>query len=81
MEIVEKFIAAAQARGQTVVLPEGGETRVLRAARRLVDEGIAAPVLLGTRAQLAAAAGGAGVSLEGLVTVDPEASADLDRYA
>ncbi len=81
MEIVEKFIAAAQARGQTVVLPEGGETRVLRAARRLVDEDIAAPVLLGTPAELVAAAGGAGVSLDGIETIDPETSEQLDAYA
>ena len=48
MEIVEKFIAAAEARGQTVILPEGGEARVLRAARRLVDEGIATPATSAT---------------------------------
>ncbi len=81
MEIVEKFIAAAQARNQTVVLPEGGAARVLRAARRLVDEGIAAPVLLGTPAQLVAAAGRAGVALDGIDTVDPETSEKLDTYA
>ncbi len=81
MEIVEKFIAAAQARSQTVILPEGGEARVLRAARRLVDEGIATPVLLGAPAELAAAAGRAGVSLDGIATLDPDESADLDRYA
>ncbi len=81
MEIVEKFIAAAQARSRTVVLPEGGEARVLRAARRLADEGIATPVLLGTPAELAAAAGRAGVSLDGIDTIDPETSGDLERYA
>ncbi len=64
MEIVENFIAGAKARSQTVVLPEGGDARVLQAARRLVDEGIATPVLLGARAQLVAAAGRAGVSLD-----------------
>jgi phosphate acetyltransferase len=54
---------------------------VLHAARRLADEGIATPVLLGTREVLEAAAEGAGVSLEGLEIIDPETSGDLDRYA
>ncbi len=81
MDLLEQFIAKAKTRSQTVALPEGGDTRVLRAARRLVDEGIATPVLLGTRAELVAAAGRAGVSLDGIGTVDPETSEKLDIYA
>jgi phosphate acetyltransferase len=81
MDPIAPFIAAAKADPRFVVLPEGAEPRVLAAARHLADEGVARPVLLGARAALEAAADGAGVSLEGLVTVDPEASADLDRYA
>ena len=78
---IARFIAAAKADPRHVVLPEGAEPRVLAAARRLADEGVARPLLLGARDDLAAAAGGAGVSLEGLGTVDPETSGDLDRYA
>jgi len=81
MEIVEKFIAAAKARRQSVVLPEGGEARVLRAARRLADEEIATPVLLGTREALLVAADRAGNSLDGIATIDPETSEMLDTYA
>ena len=81
MDLLEQFIAKAKGKDQAVVLPEGGDARVLRAARRLVDEGIATPVLLGTRAELAAAAGRAGVSLDGIGTVDPETSEKLDAYA
>ncbi len=81
MDLLELFIAKAKARSQTVVLPEGGDARVLRAARRLVDEGIATPVLLGAPAELAAAAGRAGVALDGIATVDPETSEKLDAYA
>jgi phosphate acetyltransferase len=81
MDPIAPFIAAAKAAPRIVVLPEGAEPRVLAAARRLADEGVARPVLFGARPALEAAAGGAGVSLEGLVTVDPETSADLERYA
>ena len=81
MDIVDKFIAAAQARSQSVVLPEGHDGRVLLAARRLHDEGVARPVLLGARHGLETAAEGAGVSLDGIDTVDPETSDMLDTYA
>ncbi len=86
MDLLEQFIAkakGAKAKGkdQTVVLPEGGDARVLRAARRLVDEGVARPVLLGARHGLETAAEGAGVSLDGIDTVDPETSEKLDTYA
>ena len=81
MDLLEQFIAKAKGKNQAVVLPEGGDARVLRAARRLVDEGIATPVLLGTRAELVAAAGRAGVALDGIGTVDPETSEKRDAYA
>jgi phosphate acetyltransferase len=81
MDLLEQLIAAAKARSQTVVLPEGDDARVLRAARRLVDEGIAKPVLLGAPAELMAAAGRAGVALDGIDTVDPETNEKLDAYA
>lgn len=76
-----RWIAAAQADLRTVVLPEGAEPRVLAAARRLADRGVARPLLLGARQTIAAAAGRAGVSLDGLETIDPETSGDLQRYA
>ncbi|MFQ6018683.1 MAG: phosphate acetyltransferase [Kiloniellaceae bacterium] len=81
MDIVENFFAAARARNATVVLPEGADERVLLAARRLKDEGVAKPVVLGKRAELQAAAERAGASLDGFATVDPEESEKLDSYA
>jgi phosphate acetyltransferase len=81
LDPIARVIAAAKADLRPVVLPEGVEPRVLAAARRLVDEGIAAPVLLGTRVELVAAAGRAGVALDGIDTVDPESSEQLDAYA
>jgi phosphate acetyltransferase len=65
----------------TVVLPEGTEPRVLGAARRLVDEGIAEVVLLGDEAAVRAAAREAGIAIEGLTLVDPSRSSRLGDYA
>ena len=46
MSVIEGFLEQARARRRRVVLPEGGDPRVLAAARRLQDEGIAQPVLI-----------------------------------
>ena len=82
MDVIERLVERAKARPRTVALPEGGDARVLRAARRLHDEGIARPVLVGERAGLEAAADAAGVSsLDGIGSVSPAASGALDGYA
>jgi phosphate acetyltransferase len=80
MDLVKKFIAAAKGQGRTVVLPEGGDERVILAARRLVDEQIAEPIVLGARAEIEAAAVEAGATLAGVRTIDPSAGADVERY-
>ena len=81
MDVIGNFIARAKTRNLTVVLPEGTDGRILAAARRLKDEGIAAPVLLGKADELAEAAAEANVSLDGIPTADPEASGKLDEFA
>ena len=81
MAIVERLIAQAKQRQRSVVLPEGDDPRILQAARRLHDEGIARPVLIGERAALEEAASSAGVPLDPIETVSPSASAALDAYA
>ena len=80
-QIIEKILALARAARRPLVLPEGADARVLGAARRLSDEGIADPVLLGARPQIEAAARAAGISLDGLAVVDPETSAHLPAFA
>lgn len=79
MTIIAQFIAQARRRGGSVVLPEGKDPRIVAAARRLKDEGIAAPIVLGTPDELTAAA--AGRSLDGIRQLDPRASERLDDYA
>ena len=86
MDVIENLIAAAKANPQPrrVVLPEGADGRIQEAARRLKDEGIAEPILLGPRDMAGDMAGGvegANVDLDGITAIDPETSGDLDRYA
>ena len=81
MDIVERLVAQAKQRRRTVVLPEGDDPRILQAARRLHDEGIARPVLIGARTALEEAAESAGVSLDAIESVAPAESGALDAYA
>ncbi len=81
MDIVERLLAQAKQHRRTVVLPEGDDPRIIEAARRLHDEGIARPVLIGARAALEEAAAAAGVPLDAIESVAPSASEALDAYA
>ncbi len=81
MDLLETLFSRAKAKAASVVLPEGGDGRILLAARRLLDQGLARPVVLGEAAVLAAAAANAGVSLDGITTLDPRVSDKLDGYA
>ena len=81
MDPIERFVAADAGPKRTVVLPEGTDPRILAAARCLADRGLAAPVLLGSLDELKEAAAGAGIGLDGIGLLDPQASDDLDSYA
>ena len=80
-DIVDACVAQARATCRRLVFPEGHDERVVAAARRLKDEGIACPIVLGAMGDTAAAAARAGVSLDGITTLDPEESGRLGAYA
>ena len=81
MDVIEHLIERAKSRPRTVVLPEGEDPRILHAARRLHDGGIARPMLIGERAALEAAAAAAGVPLDPIESISPPESDALDAYA
>lgn len=80
-DIVDACIAQARGSGKRVVFPEGHDERIIAAARRLCDERIAIPMLLGGRAEVDAAAARAGISLEGMVLLDTGRNDRLPAYA
>jgi len=73
----------AEARGSNrrIVYPEGDHDNIIRAARRVLDENIASPVLLGVREFIEQKAAQVGVSLEGITIIDSRRSDHLDSYA
>jgi phosphate acetyltransferase len=82
MDFVKEMRAKAASLKKRLVLPEGTEGRTIRAARILVDEGLAAAVtLVGGEEAVQAAAGKEGVNLAGILIVHPGSSAFLETYA
>jgi phosphate acetyltransferase len=81
MTSLDRLFDTARQRRFKVVLPEGDDARVLAAARRLIDEEIAWPIVLGARDLLSATAAAAGVTMDGIDLVDPAHDARLKSYA
>ena len=81
MDIISDFKEKVRGKNLSVVFPEGRDERIIQAARRLKDEDIAQPVVLGKPEQLEAAIEKAGVKLDGIRTINPKKSDKLDVYA
>jgi phosphate acetyltransferase len=81
MDIISSFKEKVRGEKLSVVLPEGRDERIIRAARRLKDEDIAQPIVLGKPEQVEAAIEKAGVKLDGIRTINPKQNDKLDVYA
>lgn len=83
MSILDIMIPKAQARGQTIVLPEGQDPRVIQAAVKAARAGVAMPIVLGTPAEISAAEAAAGVTLAsaGVQVIDFTTSDRLPQLA
>lgn len=80
MSVLSRFMESAKQRSLTVVLPEGHDDRMIAAARRMKDEGIAHAILLGDPATIEAQAASAGIGLDGIEIIQPGESDKLDEY-
>jgi len=65
---------------KTVVLPESYDERMLFAAEKIVEQGLAKIIILGNPAEIRAAAEAKGIKLEGVEIEDPAASPRLNSY-
>lgn len=79
--IIQTFAEKVRNRHLRVVLPEGRDERIVAAARQIKDDLIGEPIVLGKSEQVEEACKSAGVSLDGIATIDPRQSEHLDRYA
>lgn len=80
MDVVARIKEKARADLKSIVLPEGTEERMLRAAEVLVRDGLCKPILLGAREELESRAAALGCSLEGVELVDPATDSRRGAY-
>jgi len=71
----------AAAAPKRVALTDATDSRVLRAARILADEGTVVPILLGDAEDIRRAAEELEVELDGIRVIDPATAPDRDQYA
>ncbi len=82
MEVMQRMVSLARRDPKKVVLPEGHNDRIIRAAAKVVEEGVAAPVLVGRAARIQARAEELGVDLEGVeIIYPPDEEEKREAYA
>ena len=81
MPIIPKLIERLQRHPKRIVFPEGSDPRILQAARQWVTRRMGAPIILGDRALIKAAAAKLDVNLQGIRIIEPERSEEFDGLA
>lgn len=81
MHLMDQIKAKAKSSLQTVVLPESYDERMLFAAQKVVEQGLAKIVILGNPDEMKSAAAAKGVSLAGVEILEPANSPKLNAYA
>jgi phosphate acetyltransferase len=77
--LVERMRAKARELKKTICLPESVlDARTLKAARMFLDAGLGKPLLVGSKKDLEARAQEAGVSLDGMESIDPATDPRID---
>ncbi len=80
MDFIQLIRNKAKNRKRTVVLPEGSEDRMIRAAEIIQKEEIADLILLGDENQIRGEAKELGLELGNVKIINPETSPDFDSY-
>src|SRR5262252_2377733 len=79
-DLVTELRERAAKKPRRIAYPESTDPRVLRAAARIAETGIAKPVLVGLPEEIESKARELGVSLSNLQIVDPKTLTLVDRY-
>lgn len=77
--VLENIIKRASEKNKCVVLPEGEDSRVVKAAAEIVKQKISRVVLLGDPTEIAKA--NPEVNLEGVIVIDPKTDVNNKKYA
>ena len=79
MAFVDELLQKSKAANKTIVLCEGEDKRVVDAASKIVKEGIAKIILIGSDADIKSS--GSTADLSGVTVIDPATDANADKYA
>jgi len=80
MNVLSRIKDKAKEKKRRVVLPEGTEPRMIRAAKKILSEGIASVTLLGDQQEIEKLAKEHGLSLGKVEVIDPSHSGDYNDY-
>lgn len=81
MSFLVKIRERARELNRKIVLPEGKDERVIKAASKIVELGLATPVVIGRKADMENMATDMEVSLNGVEIIEIENLPKLDEYA
>ena len=79
MAFVDELLNKAKQAKKTIILCEGEDKRVVEAASKIVKEGIANIILIGSDEDIKAS--GSNADLSGVTVVDPAKDANAEKYA
>ncbi|MBW6409773.1 phosphate acetyltransferase [Clostridium weizhouense] len=80
MQLMEKMWDRAKADKKNIVLPEGNEERNITAAQKIVELGLANPILIGNREEILNKANEIDIDISKVKIIDPNDSEDLEKY-
>jgi malate dehydrogenase (oxaloacetate-decarboxylating)(NADP+) len=78
--VLFRITETAKGDPRRIVYPGAENDNILRAAHRVMEEGLARPVLIGSPQRIREHAEKLGVDLDGAILVDPRQSDELDGY-
>lgn len=79
-DVVQHLLDHLRRHPKRVVFTEGEDLRVIRAAARLVDEQVVAPILLGNREKIRGMAQEAGIPMKFIHIIDPPKASDFRLF-
>lgn len=80
MSYIDKIKERARLDRKTIVLPESNDKRTLLAAAKILEEGIANIIMIGSEEKIMDGAGWLEVDLSSVKVVNPRTSPELDKY-
>ena len=81
MSFIETIQNRARNDIKTIVLPESEDDRTILAAAKVLADGTAAPIIIGTEEEVMGSAARLGADLTGVQILDHTKSAEIDKYA